>query len=869
MKVFKRVLFLNLLLGVCQLQAQNKFIQTLSDNWQIQSAVKASKSGAEISQTKFKPLDWQSAKVPTTVLNALVLNGVYKDIYTGKNLESIPTDQFKGAWWYRTGFKIDNNKRHTRLELLGLNYRANVWLNGVKIADTAAIKNSFRQFKLEITQYLKKGDNILAIEVFPPQAGDFTMGFVDWNPEPPDKNMGIYRQVNLLFDEGVSLNKPFVQTKLDVQTLKAADLTISTELENNQGIDVSGVLEGTIGDVKFSKNVSLKAKEHKTVVLTAQDIRQLHFDNPRIWWPHTIGKPEMYNLQLSFVANNKISNTQSVDFGIRDVQTYRTPEGYQGYKINGQPFQIRGGGWVDDLLLGDTPDYIEAQLKYTKDMNLNTVRLEGFWGKDETIYSMCDRMGLLIMVGWSCQWEWEDYLGAKCDEKFGGILTEKDIDLVATAWEDQLIWLRNHPSIFVWMAGSDCIPKPELEEKYFKTFEQYDTTRAYLASAKEWVSLAGYTGVKMRGPYDYEPPVYWYADKKFGGAFGFNTETGPGAQVPPLESMKKMLPADKLWPINDVWDYHCGRHSFGKLDLYTKSLESRYGKVNSVEDYTFLGQIMNYELMRPMFEAFVANKNGNATGVIQWMLNSAWPEVYWQLYDTYLMPNGAYYGTKKACAPLSLLYHYSEKAIYLNNDKLEGIKGLQAQVRVLDTASNTLYNHTFSLDAAANTAFKVTNLPDFRKAGKMYFVDLRLVDANGKEVSNNFYWLSNKADELDYDAEVPGWYFHTPAKEYADLSSIRNVPATTVVSSMSSSEANGKTTVSVKLQNTGKNLALFVNPSIVGVKDGLSILPVIWTDNYVSLLPNETRVLEAYLDTKDLKGQNIELKLEGLNIIKK
>ena len=246
-----------------------------------------------------------------------------------------------------------------------------------------------------------------------------------------------------------------------------------------------------------------------------------------------------------------------------------------------------------------------------------------------------------------------------CDEKYGGILTPEEIDLMSQSWQDQVIWLRNHPSIFLWMLASDKLPHPDLERKYHATFAQYDPTRPFLASAggagSEDVTgapatesiISGPTGVKMLGPYAYTPPVYWFTDTKFGGAYGFNTETGPGPQIPPLESVKKMIPEDHLWPIDDYWNFHCGRNEFVRLDRYQKAIDKRFGKSNNVEEFVRKAQVINYELMRPQFEAFSAHRY-NATGVIQWMLNSSWPEMYWQLFDSYLMPNGAFYGAKKS-----------------------------------------------------------------------------------------------------------------------------------------------------------------------------------------------------------------------------
>ncbi|MCK5209598.1 MAG: glycoside hydrolase family 2, partial [Cyclobacteriaceae bacterium] len=383
------------------------------------------------------------------------------------------------------------------------------------------------------------------------------------------------------------------------------------------------------------------------------------------------------DLDLQFKTKGNTPDTAHTRFGIREVEDYWLNKIHRGYKVNGQEVMIKGGGWTDDLFLMDTDESLEAQVKYVKHMNLNCIRLEGFWGKDHKLYDLCDEHGILLMVGWSCHWEHEQYLGKPVHIKYGGVVEPDDIDLIAKSWEDQVLWLRNHPSIFVWAVASDFIPHPDLERKYVETFNRYDTTRPYLNStggvgsdqaiitSAEIVSeISGSSGVKMLGPYAYTPPVYWFTDKNLGGAYGFNTETCPGANVPPIESIKKMIPEKNLWPIDEVWDFHCGKNDFSTIDRFREAIIKRYGPADNVEEFCLKSQMLNYELMRPMFEAFQAYK-GKATGIIQWMLNSAWPEMYWQLYDSYLMPNGAFYATKKACEPLHLLYNYGDNSIYL------------------------------------------------------------------------------------------------------------------------------------------------------------------------------------------------------------
>ena len=673
----------------------------LAENWKIQSSSAITKKGSDISSEPSLTNNWHVASVPSTVLGTLVENEIYTNPYFGENLGDIPTDIFQVPWWYATQFKLSSQQasEFASINFEGINYKANVWLNGQLIADTNNIDGAFRITDFDISKYIIDGINLLAIEVIPPKPGDFSIGYVDWNPAPPDGNMGVFRPVTIQLHGGINIEKPFVQTKVNLETLKEAEIKVSAQLVNYSTDAISGILTGKIGEAEFNQNISIAANSEKEVVFTAADFPQLNFKDPDLWWPIHLGDPNLYELELTFKIDDVTSKTANVTFGIREVEDYWLDEIHRGYIVNGKKVLIKGAGWTDDLFLMDTDKSIEAQVLYVKQMNLNCIRLEGFWGKDHKLYNLCDQHGILLMVGWSCHWEHEIHMGIPVSERFGAVYKEKDIAHVAQAWEDQVIWLRNHPSIFVWTVASDKVPITELEEKYIETFAKYDPTRPYLNStggvgsdqhvigSEEVISeISGVSGVKMLGPYAYTAPNYWYTDTKFGGAYGFNTETGPGAQVPQIDSLKKMIPEADLWPIGKAWDYHCGRYEFSDLSRFTKAINERYGEPKDLIDFDKKAQAMNYELMRPMFEAFQVNKR-KSTGIIQWMLNAAWPKMYWQLYDYYLMPTGAFYGTQKSCTPLHLIYNYGDKKVYAINDYLHKVAGLEAVIRVYDINS--------------------------------------------------------------------------------------------------------------------------------------------------------------------------------------
>lgn len=859
------------LLSACTHQTnETAFMNSLNNDWKIQSSAQVNETGSEISTAYFNDNKWFSTSIPTTVLNALIQNEVYQDVYFAKNLESVDKNQFKTSWWYRKEFTAEQDFSNAELILEGINYKANIWLNGKLIADSTIIEGAFKISKLNITEYLTKDINALAIEVFPPEKGDLTIGFVDWNPTPPDNNMGLWRGAYLKLTGKASISDLFITTDVNTETLQEASVDISATLRNHASEAINIELRGSLGDIHLSQNYNLPAKNEVNIKIGPDQVNELLLKNPKLWWPVNLGEPNLYILNIELFVDGVKSDAQSVRFGIREIDQFTNSEGHKGFKVNGKKVLIRGGGWVDDMLLADSDEKVRAQVEYTKHMNLNTIRLEGFWGNNKTIYDAADENGILLMIGWSCHWEWEEYCGRKQYPNHMSIDTPKDMELQSDAYLDQVKWLRNHPSVFLWVYGSDKLPFPELERMLEDKIAPIDPTRPRLSSCRAHVVgeqdpqislVSGPVGVKMRGPYSYVTPNYWYEDKEYGGAYGFNTETGPGAQVPPLESMKKMIPEEDLWPIGDMWNYHNGRHAFGTLDIYQKAFNERYGEAESVEEFTFMSQISNYEAIRAMFEAFAVNKY-NATGVIQWMLNSAWPETFWQLYDWYLMPNGAFYGTKKACEPLHLVYNYGDKNIYLVNEYIEAKKGLIAEIKAFTIDGKLVLSEIVKTDIEENSSKMVFDFPELKEISKTYFLHLNLIDANNKQASDNFYWLSTKDDVLDF--ESTNWHW-TPNKSFADMKALKAMPNATVEVSSNITDDDTNYLCNVEITNTSDKIAFFIEFKLADKLSGETILPVFWSENYISLLPGEKKSLQCKVSKENTKDTPV-LSYKGLNI---
>jgi exo-1,4-beta-D-glucosaminidase len=844
----------------------------LNGPWQIQSSCKVAEKGEQISVVSFQPSGWYAAAVPGAVVANLVRDkeANYPDPYTGMNLRQMPgvnykigsefanqaipeSSPFHCSWWYRTTFHTpQEGKTDVRwLNFQGINYRANIWLNGTQVADTKQIAGAWRTYELNVTGKLRS-NNAIAVEVFPPSETDLGITFVDWNPMPPDKNMGLWREVYLASSGPVALRHPFVDTKVDTDTLDAAELTVYADVKNGSDRPVKGTLEVEIEQIHLAQPVELAAGETKEISFTADRYPQLHVKKPRLWWPAKLGPQNLYQATFSFKVQGQDgdSDRQAIHFGIRQVTSEFTDKGYRLFKINGKKIVIRGGGWTFDMLLDRSDRRVEQEMRYALDMNLNTIRLEGKIESDH-FFDLADRTGMLVMAGWCC-----------CDfwEKWGKWSTE-DKNIAAESLRSQLLRIRYHPSTVMWLNGSDNPPNAEVEQRYLAVEKEIHWPTPVVSSAtQKKAEFSGASGVKMTGPYEYVPPSYWLADTKNGGAYGFNTETSPGAAIPTPQSLRKFIPADHLWPIDDYWNFHAGGGQFKDLKRYTDALDRRYGPSASMEEYSLKSQAAAYEGERAMFEAYVRNKY-TSTGVIQWMLNNAWPSLIWHLYDWYLTPGGGYFGAKKANELLHVQYSEDDSGVYVTNSRYEPSPNMKVRVQVLNLDMAVKFEKEASLDVAADSSVRVLTVPDIAGLSPTYFVRVWLMDASGKTVSDNFYWRSLKPDVMDWGHSQ---WFYTPATQLEDLSALKSLPKVTVNASATAHAQEDQTVMRITVKNPSKSLGFQVHLRVTNGSDE-DILPILFDDNYFPLFPGEERTISAKYDAKQLSGAPTVV-VEGWNV---
>jgi exo-1,4-beta-D-glucosaminidase len=573
----------------------------------------------------------------------------------------------------------------------------------------------------------------------------------------------------------------------------------------------------------------------------------------------------MSTLDLTFTIGGEVSDSLSTAFGIRQVTSALNDTGTRVFSVNGRPIQIRGGAWAPDIFQRRSRKRQEAEVAYFRDLNLNAVRFEGKF-EDEAMFDLLDRNGMLVLIGWNCCDTWQA----------PGSWNEDQRQIAYASLRSQMYRLRIHPSLLVFMNGSDMPPSigaydnwvgdPAVEQEYLNIEADLQWPNVVLSSASDFESPveAEPTGVKMLGPYEWVAPVYWETDTEHaaGGAWSFATEISPGPSIPPLESLKKFIPPDHLWPIDDFWTYHAGVEPFDNFNIFTAAMNARYGTAHSVADYAEKAQIAAYESHRAMFEAYGRNKY-QAGGLIQWMARNAWPSMIWHLYDHYLRPGGAYYGVKNATELLHVQYSYADRAVVVVNSLRSGRPRLKVKAAIYNLGGTLRFTKNATLDGIApDSATTAFTLPELTGLTSTYFLRLTLSDASDKVLSLQTYWLSTTPDVVDW-ANTDWW--GTPPASFANMQALATLPRVNLTWAQDVVTRAGRNEHSVTVTNPSGAVAFFVHLKITKGRGGEEVLPVRWQDNYFTLLPHESRTVQGDYEVADLGGAAPVVQLDSWN----
>ena len=849
----------------------------LAEGWMLNSADRVRVGGASISTESYDDSAWVPVRrMPGTVLGILQSAGVYPDLYYGTNMQSVP-ELYKQDWWYRTTFAAPAGFTTYRLGFPGINYRADIWLNGERIADNRQIVGMYVDHDLDVTRWVSPGSlNTLAVKVTPERAIQDVDGveladsWYDWingrylgyrapaNPirgrAPvsfvPDRNAGIFKPVRLRASGPVDIGPSAVTTQLPLPDTSRAQVTLYSTVRNYSSAVVGGVLQATITRpgrtvIRVAQPVRLQPGEERDVRFTPQDFGALQIDNPDLWWPYTLGRPDLYDLTIDFVQNRTVTSTVAQRFGIRTVTGGRDPAGgaIPGaggdffLQVNGRDFPVRGATYTPDLLFRDDPERDAAVLHYVRDLGLNMLRLESKIASSRFV-EMADELGIPLMYGWMCcnQWEkWQQW-------------DDEDRRVAGQSLRSQIEMLRAHPSVFIWANGSDGRPPEPVRTAYRGILTELHWPNAVVdtvsAFARDAAGAPLWDGIQMAGPYSWRPPTYWFSGR-YGAARGSSAEQGDNEHIPPFASLRRFIPPDKLWPINETWFFHAGAAPQNStLSNVRRAIDRRYGPSASAQMFADKAQLAHYEATRAQFEAFAAYGWASHKMTIYWMLNSHWPSFFGNIFDYYLRPGGAYYGAKKGLRPLSVVFDaYATDAaqgrVTVINQGPDARRGLRVRVRVYDLNGKVREDRTTEgTDVAAGGSAQALTLPPGPADSRVFFIRCELLDTDGV-VAENVYWQSQVPDDVGPPSNDLA--FDTKQVSWADMTALNSMAKARVqVGARRDGDA-----VLISMRNPTPRIAFFERAELLATPDGDEVLPVEYDDNYVTVFPGETIEVRA------------------------
>ncbi len=904
------------------LQPEGTDIWTLAGGWKLIPAPKVNANPAAISAANFDTREWWPATVPGTVLTTMVDRGVYPDPDYGLNNLAIPEDLNKQDYWYRNEFKAPKtgSGRHLTLTFHGINYKASVWLNGKSLG---TITGAFIRGVFDVSGVLKPGDtNVLLVRVSPPPhpgipheqsikggAGEnggamcvdgptfvATEGW-DWIPAIRDRDTGIWQPVTLTATGSVKIGDPQVVTSLPLPDTTRADVEITVPLVNSSATPVRGTLTAAFENVTVTKQVELAPGE-STVKLTPAEFKQLTVQHPRLWWPNGYGKPELYDLKLAFSENGQTSDTKQLRFGIREI-TYelslfdstghlrrveynpteaRTlaqhvvdvshdgmreipatdpppadwpPEWRVGWtswaasltrqgedskaitglqdhkvapflviKVNGVRIAARGGSWgMDDARKRVSRERLEPYFRLHRDANVNIIRNWVGQSTEEVFYDLADEYGLLV---------WNDFW----DSTQNYNVEVQDPALFLTNARDTILRFRNHPSIVLWCGRNEGVPQPILNEGLDQLIRTLDGTRFYSPSSNQ-------VNLQNSGPYKYQDPTLYFTTLNH----GFSVETGTPS-FSALESFRAWIPKEDQWPISDAWAYH-DWHQGGNGDMapFMTEIEAKFGAPTSLDDFEKKAQMLDYVSYRAIFEGMNAHLWAPNSGRMLWMTQPAWPSNTWQILTSDYDTQSSFYGVKKACEPIHVQLDLSNYNVDVVNTTVSALSGVTASAKVFGLDNKLLLSREQKLDLAADTASPAFKLELEPLIGNtMAIVKLELRDAAGRVLSDNLYWVGGDNSE------------------YRKLT---RLPEAQLSASVVSTHSGKMSHLQVQLKNSGTTVALMNKLTLTDANTGERILPAYYSDNYVSLLPGETREIGIDFPSSTARAQ---VQIRGWNV---
>jgi len=810
-------------------------------DWRLQRDSLVTADGSALSRPGFADSEWVAATVPATVLSSYWNAGALPDPNYGSNHLAISDSFFYADFWYRSEFTPPRAPagRRTWLNFDGINWKAEVYLNGEKLG---RIEGAFMRGRFDVTGLIRPGArNALAVRVeknaTPGSAKQKTLETAglnggalgadnptyhasigwDWIPTVRGRNIGIWNDVYLTASGPVTIDHPFVQTALPLPDTSRADVRIEVPLRNHESQPVTGTLRGRFGDKKFEQPVTLDATSTRTVVLDPSTHPVLRLTNPRLWWPAGYGAPDLYDVELTFAVGRRTSDITSFRAGVRQF-TYSEDGGALKIWINGRRFIGRGGNWgFPEANLRYRGREYDIAVRYHRDMNFTMIRNWVGQTGDEEFYEACDRHGIVV---------WQDFwLANPVDGP-----DPADNELFLRNAEDYVLRIRNHPSIGLYCGRNEGAPPKPIDDGIRTILRGSHPGLHYISD-----SAAGV--VSGHGPYAAQTARFYFKNRA---TPRLHSEMGM-PNIVTMDSLRQMMPEAALWPQGLEWGLHdFNLSSAQRLSAFRTMVDTGYGGADNAADWVRLAQFVNYDGYRAMFEA----QGRNRMGLLLWMSHPCWPSFVWQTYDYYFDPTAGYFGSKKGSEPLHIQWNAATDTIEVVNYSAGRAAGLTARAELLNLDGSLRWEKSAPVDSDEDSVITPFAMEYPDGLSPVHFIRLRLL-RGAATLSENFYWRG--VEEGNYRA-------------------LRSLPMVSVNAETRAARKGGSWVLETELHNASGQPALMVQLKAVRTKSGDRILPALYSDNYVSLMPGERRTILTRLEDADTRGEAPAIAVEGFNV---
>lgn len=808
-------------------------------NWSLQRSSLVDGDGAQISQTGYDASGWIVATVPATVASSYFNIGAVPDIRYDDDQLQISESFFMSDFWYRDEFVMPESfiGKDVVLNFDGINWKADVYFNSTFVGH---VDGAFIRGRFDVTSLAKPGANALAVKIYRNDnpgiikeqdriTADTNGGVLgadnptmhcaigwDWIPTVRGRNIGIWNDVFLsCYDGGISIDDVFVDTDLPLPDMSYADLSPIVTVTNHGAQTRTVDIDMSYGEKKICATAVVDAGKTLDVTLPVTRI-----SDPEIWWPNGYGRQPLYDLRTVATVDGHVSDVKEQKHGIREMSYQEDGEALDLY-VNGRRLICNGGNWgYPEINLNYRAREYDIAVAYHADMNYTMIRDWVGQTGDEEFYEACDRYGIMV---------WQDFWLAN---PWDGPDPDCNAMFMQNA-EDYVRKIRNHPSLAIYVGRNEGYPPKELNDGLEALVARLHPGMQYIPHSAE-----GY--VSGNGPYRALPVEEYFAATR--GRDRLHSERGM-PNVMTCESITRMLRPQNHWPQTSVWGVHdYTMENAQSCATFNEMIATAFGEPDNLRQFTSWAQWINYNGYRAMYES----RSWQRKGLLIWMSHSCWPSMVWQSYDYYFEPTAAYFGIKKGSAPVRIQWNPLSETVEVVNNNAGDLSGLNALVSVLSYDGKKLWETSAALDAKEDSTVPVCQPPlaDI-SLSDTYFIKLRL-ERDGVLLADNFYW-EDKSGNGDY-------------KQLLSLPQVK----LDVRKSLTQTET--EYLLDVHLANNTETPALMIRVHALGSKNGETIVPAFYEDNFFSLMPGESKDVTVRFKKEDAHGDKPAVTVEGFNV---